>query len=857
MEDLRRGAPGASQATGLSSNGVQPTHAPSPVGVADVLDVFDTAPVSKSQPAPESSSDAGAGGLLSMDSVFTADPGSRVADSGAPGKAGDRHVAAPSRIPTEPPSDVYASAATSLSERPPQSSPTSHRASPLVPAVTASFDDMFSFFDEPETPSPFQSVAAGQQGPTSSASPGHEDAPTDSASSTRGVGRGEALLTMPDGDTEREPSPPASPAPPPPALETSAGFAPAARAASAPERLSEGAIASVPEGPGDSEKDLAAILPSSGKTNTALGDDPPEYCTTASLAFSPPPRSSPDQDTPVAPAFNESSVPGADGAQAGAEAPCAEPVAQGAACASPSGRPAATTEELAQEPGPVPELLAELAEWEDKRLQQAETMAASQAARASLRAQVEELQKQIAALTKDKERCSEGLAAEVRKMCNSLVGRRAELAEETARLELTITEQEQQLGDLQVALKDHTHEASTSGSRSAAVAEEAEALVVEATKVRNAMEKAEVRLRSMVAVDEVQKYEGEAKQFAESIRRLSQEISQLRVALADALSSASDMQNTKHMMDVLKESVAQSAERVNALEEINAKLRGKLEQVNAGIAQLRTGTVDLSSEGELMREVIVQQSENLARRIEDLTEERKVADADRSQLLDTTARLTAAVDDGEARLRNRTQLEGQIEELETSRQILDAEVERLRRTNDALCQQALGDEAEGPYSGALSAVRMTSGDAAADQLFFEVSRLVHGQPLQSTPGGGGPGGASADAAALALRLQQTLAEREEAFWLERQRLSDRVTSLERARGGRTGSLLREYDAAVRGKAAAAPRADGASSNASGGAAAAAATAAGTGLAVASAAGEQAAAAMTGGIRKLRDTMFSG
>merc|ERR1712190_5153 len=115
-------------------------------------------------------------------------------------------------------------------------------------------------------------------------------------------------------------------------------------------------------------------------------------------------------------------------------------------------------------------------------------------------------------------------------------------------------------------------------------------------------------------------------------------------------------------------------------------------------------------------------------------------------------------------------------------------------TNEALCQQVL--DVDGEFSGALSPKASFVGgvDDAAEAIREEIGRLLHGKPLLITEGGG----VRADAATLALRLQQLLAEREEAFWMERQQLSDRVMALERVRGGRTSKLLQHYDAAARG-----------------------------------------------------------
>lgn len=524
-----------------------------------------------------------------------------------------------------------------------------------------------------------------------------------------------------------------------------------------------------------------------------------------------------------------------------------------------------STPAASKDASPPSALLAELAEWEEKAGKQREKIAQAQGTRADLRTQISDLQQQIAALTKEKSRFSGGIADEVRELCKTFVGQRAKYEEEIARVE-SDTMGEEDLQRLRCEVKDAALKESASAAERDEVREAGRGLAARAAEARDAMEKAEERVRGMVAAGEVQKLETETHKCTHTVKELSEECRQLRVALAESLYSSSDLQHTRKEMDVLKDSAAQAAERVKSIEEVNGRLRGKLEQVHAGIKSLRKGTVDLSSEGELMREVIVQQSEDLVRRLDDLTDERKVADADRRQLLATTARLLATVDESEVRLANRATLEELISQMEVSLPTTSAEVERLRGTNDALCQQALGEEAEGKYAGALATNRMLMSDSD-DSIFADVSRLVHGQQLQAIPRSNS-GDAYADAAALALLLQQTLAERAEAFWLETQRLSDRIAVLERTRGGRTSQLLREYDAKVRGKPASGEStAAGAPPPGETGPAAAASAVAGTGLAVASAvasglseapaAAAAAAAVMNDGFSKLRGKMWSG
>lgn len=470
--------------------------------------------------------------------------------------------------------------------------------------------------------------------------------------------------------------------------------------------------------------------------------------------------------------------------------------------------------------------------------EQREAMTRQAALRAEVRAAVEQLQRQIEELTAERQRLAGGGAvADIEARRAALEDRMARFGQEEATLQAGLGQHEEELRAAQAA----EHEA---GQRKAACVTElseeqhlhAQA-EFEARATEAAAEAATARLKDMVDVSSVQRCEAEAREYRDALRSLDRESRQLRVALAEALSSGADLPNALRELEVLRESTEVAVQRVRSLEELNEQFQGRVEQLEAQVARLRMGAVDLRSEEDLMREVIIQQSEHLLRRVEDLTEERKTAAADRQQLLATAADLAAQVDTAEARLGRRPKLETECQRLEAGQQALTAEVQRLRRTNEALREQVLGEEAEGPLSGALSQTVRLGDDEIGEALRAEIGRLVCGQPLLTSQGSGG---VRADAAALALRLQQLLAEREEAFWVERQRLSDRVMALERVRPGRTGNLLRQYDAAARGTSSGLTGSGSGNGSFSAGALAAAPAAA--------------AAAMTGGFRKLRETM---
>lgn len=138
----------------------------------------------------------------------------------------------------------------------------------------------------------------------------------------------------------------------------------------------------------------------------------------------------------------------------------------------------------------------------------------------------------------------------------------------------------------------------------------------------------------------------------------------------------------------------------------------------------------------------------------------------------------------------------------------------------------------GALADVAALVRVEAGEALQD----EISRLIHGEKLLTTQNST----VRADASALVLRLQQLLAEREEAFWVDRQRLSDQVMHLERTRTGRTSNLLKQYNATIQG--------DSSSGSSKGSVAGA------VGAAADHPAAKAAAAAVSGGFRKLRDTI---
>eukprot|EP00927_Polykrikos_kofoidii_P050524 TRINITY_DN44421_c0_g1_i1.p1 TRINITY_DN44421_c0_g1~~TRINITY_DN44421_c0_g1_i1.p1 ORF type:complete len:840 (-),score=199.78 TRINITY_DN44421_c0_g1_i1:123-2642(-) len=449
----------------------------------------------------------------------------------------------------------------------------------------------------------------------------------------------------------------------------------------------------------------------------------------------------------------------------------------------------------------MPEQVSEKAMWERRVLEQQEALGRSQRARAEVRASVEKLQQRIAWLTTDCQRLrSGGIGADI-------VARRAALRQEVEELNeaqrgasIRTREAEASKAAVEKACAEAVAASVAANTELEDARKEEAALAAAVGCAQDARAAAKQRLQNMVHVDRLQACEAEVIRDREDIATALREARQLRVALAEAISSGTDLPNTLKELSLLKESAELAGKRIVSLEEFNSQLEGRVQQINEEIRSLRKGTVDLRSEGELMRDVIIEQSEQLLQRVEFLTDESRTAKEDRKQLLGRAADLMARVDEIDARIACRSEKEADCAKMEAGQQNLNAEVERLRRTNNALCQQVSGEDAEGSLVGALKRPTMHVGDEN-EALLAEVLGFINGKPTVSdTAEASGPAGArvKADAAVLALRVQQVLAEREESFWVERQRLSDRVIALERARGGRTGSLLREYDSKARG-----------------------------------------------------------
>eukprot|EP00434_Breviolum_minutum_P028152 symbB.v1.2.024907.t1/scaffold2390.1/size80330/6 len=395
-------------------------------------------------------------------------------------------------------------------------------------------------------------------------------------------------------------------------------------------------------------------------------------------------------------------------------------------------------------PSPLsPSLEAELADWRRKVLAQRESIAQSERERGELRAEVERLQHSVASLTSERDRLSRGGAAkDAEDRSRELEVKLQTLKEEKAEIESGLAQQETELAAARLAAAKATEDAdavakelleeearldkqrqSLSAAEARRESEDSERANLDNFGMKAATAAAEKRLESMVSVEEVQRCEKEARSYREALVSVDKEARQLRLALADALSSGTDLSMAKRELEVLRDAQEAASHRVKALESVNEQLEKRIAQVEAEIATLKKGTVDLRSEEDLMREVIVSQSEQLLRRVEDLTAEEKLAAEDRRQLLATAAQLAAEAALAEINLR--TSAGNWMLRNKPSVQKLNAYVAPMMlcvnrpqesqemprpRHHDMHSCQVLGPEGEGPFAGALEQVSVLDGE---------------------------------------------------------------------------------------------------------------------------------------------------
>lgn len=279
-------------------------------------------------------------------------------------------------------------------------------------------------------------------------------------------------------------------------------------------------------------------------------------------------------------------------------------------------------------------------------------------------------------------------------------------------------------------------------------------------------EEAGLKARSMVMAEALHRTSEEARQFQAQLLAQESETAELREALADswaaradsaseepvsagdsasALQALQDMQEELVWLGKMQQEAAAEVHHVQKLERTEAALQSQLKTEMEENAKLRNARMDLGDAGRAMREAIASQSERYVGRVGGLSEERKRTDNDREKLMQECAELQARLDALTPELADLAGLEERHKEAEAERLALAAESERLHTVNSALGVLLLGEDGAPPCMG----------------------------------GDDGGGASVAEAITRLLQLQRRLTDREVSHAEEKQRLADRIRSLER------------------------------------------------------------------------------
>jgi len=279
-------------------------------------------------------------------------------------------------------------------------------------------------------------------------------------------------------------------------------------------------------------------------------------------------------------------------------------------------------------------------------------------------------------------------------------------------------------------------------------------------------ESASSRARSMVSAEALERVMCEAKEIRGQLEEQQVEAARLRESLADswaaraagpdipedteaASSGSGELQALEGMEEELKwlsrmQQAAQAeVHHLQHLERTEVALQSQLRAVSEEKAALQSDRVDLGDAGSAMREAIASQSEGYIKRVGCLEEERKRQDSDRIKLISECADLQARLDDIAPELEPLSDLESRHAKLESEQRRLADESKRLRIINAALGAQLMG---------------------------------ATGSPMGSDDEGSA---AVSDAINRILELHKRFVERQEAHSTERQKLADRIRTLER------------------------------------------------------------------------------
>ena len=156
---------------------------------------------------------------------------------------------------------------------------------------------------------------------------------------------------------------------------------------------------------------------------------------------------------------------------------------------------------------------------------------------------------------------------------------------------------------------------------------------------------AEIQARSLVSAEVQARAEEEREEAREELRKAEEEVSQLRLKLADSwvTDSASvggdDMQALEEVEQALQwladtqHAASAQTQLVERLERKQAGLQQRLREASEEKAGLQSARVDLGDAGKAMRETMASQSEGYVKQLAGLEEARRIADSDRIKLM--------------------------------------------------------------------------------------------------------------------------------------------------------------------------------------------------------------------------------
>ncbi|CAK9058265.1 unnamed protein product [Durusdinium trenchii] len=266
----------------------------------------------------------------------------------------------------------------------------------------------------------------------------------------------------------------------------------------------------------------------------------------------------------------------------------------------------------------------------------------------------------------------------------------------------------------------------------------------------------EQQAKSLVDSEVLLRAEAQARELQMDLQAAELEASQMRQKLAEswvtdgANRSSGDLENLEEMERALqwlvKTQQAADSERqlVERLERKEAGLQRRLREVSQEKANLTSMRVDLGDAGKAMRETMASQSEGYVKELASLEEARRITFSDRVKLMQDCADLQDKLDSMRSAEAGGALLRGRHTKLQATCRSVADQSQRLRDMNAVLGALLLGDELE---------VDDRISDMDADETTV-VMRV--------------------------LTLLKKLLDRQDSYHREKEQLSERIRSLERA-----------------------------------------------------------------------------